>query len=253
MKLIKILKYYFHILLLMFLNIKTISYHHKYFFIKLKNNTVFKIRNFMDLWTLTETYLNSDYEKHGDKLGVNWTIIDIGAAFGDFSVFAAQKSSLNQIIAIEPLPSSQRLFRQNIRMNKLKNIIIFSGGISSTQNKINIAENNKNYGHSQTSSTSSFCVDAISLPKLFSKYNLKHCHLIKCDCEGTEYDIFSNVPSSIYAKIDRIVMEYHLFDFDSQQKFQRLKSIFKKNNYRLKISPNPVHSNLGFLYAFRKN
>lgn len=235
----------------MLFNIKKYSKIKNYFIIKLKNNTIFKIRNFMDLWTLTETYLNNDYQKYGTKIGLGWTIVDIGAAFGDFSVFAAQKSSLNQIIAVEPLPSSQRLLCQNIRINKLKNIIIFSGGISSTQNKINIAENNKNYGHSQTSLISSFCVEAISLPKLFSKYNLKHCHLVKCDCEGAEYDIFSNVPSSIYAKIDRIVMEYHLFDFDSQQKFKRLKSIFKKNNYRLKISPNPVHSNLGFLYAYK--
>jgi len=207
----------------------------------------------MDIWTLTETYLNRDYEKYGTKLGKNWTIVDIGAAFGDFSVFAAQKSPLNKIIAVEPLPSSQKLLQQNININKLKNIKIFSGGISSTKSKINISENNKNYGHSQTSLVSSLSAPSISLPKLFSKYNLKHCHLIKCDCEGAEYDIFSNIPSSIYAKIDRIIMEYHLFDFDSEQKFQRLKSILKKNNYRLKIFPNSVHSNLGFLYAFHKN
>lgn len=249
MKLIKILKYYFRIILLIVLNLKKISFINNFFIIRLKNNTVFKIRNFMDLWTLTETYLNNDYQKYGTQLGSGWTIIDIGAAFGDFSVFAAQKSPLNQIIAIEPLPSSQKLLRQNIAYNHLKNIKIFSGGISSTRTKINILENEKNYGHSQTSSASSLSANAISLPKLFSKYKLKHCHLIKCDCEGSEYDIFLNLTSSTFQKIDRIIMEYHLFDSDSYRKFQLLKSIFKKNNYRLIISPNPVHSNLGFLYA----
>lgn len=253
MKLINILKYYSHIFLLIFLNVKKISYLHQYFFIKLKNNTVFKIRNFMDLWTLTETYLNNDYQKFGTQIDSSWTIVDIGAAFGDFSVFAAQKSPLNQIIAVEPLPSSEALLRQNIKINKLKNIKIFSGGISSTQNKINISENNKNYGHSQTSSASSLSSPSISLPKLFSIYNLHHCHLIKCDCEGAEYDIFSNILPSLFGKIDRIVMEYHLFDLDSHQKFQRLKSILKKNNYQLRISPNPVHSNLGFLYAKKRS
>lgn len=253
MKLIKILKYYSHIFLLIFSNVKKISYLHQFFYIKLKNNTVFKIRNFMDLWTFTETYLNNDYQKYGTQIGSGWTIVDVGAAFGDFSVFAAQKSSSNKIIAIEPLPSSQKLLRQNININKLKNIKIFSGGISSTKNKINISENNKNYGHSQTSPASSLSAPSISLPKLFSIYNLQHCHLIKCDCEGAEYDIFSNIPQSTYNKIDRIVMEYHLFDRDSHHQFQLLKLIFKKNHYRLKISPNPVHSNLGFLYAEKRS
>jgi len=151
------------------------------------------------------------------------------------------------------LPSSVKLLRQNIANNHLNNIDIFSGGISSSHQKIYLSENTKNYGHSFTSTISSTMAKAISLPKLFTKYNLKHCHLIKCDCKGAEYDIFSNISPSTYNKIDQIVMEYHLFDQDSRRKFQRLKSIFKKNHYRLKISPNPVHSNLGFLYASHKN
>lgn len=251
MKQIRIIKYYFHILLLLLSNIKKISNIDNFYIIKLKNNTIFKIRNFMDLWTLAETYLNSDYEKYGDKLGVNWTIVDIGAAFGDFSIFTAQKSPLNQVIAIEPLPSSQKLLCQNIKTNKLKNIKIFSGGISSTQSKINISENNKNYGHSQTSTQSDYSVPAISLDKLFNKYKISHCDLIKCDCEGSEYDIFLNLPSKTYQKIDRIIMEYHLFTSDSLHQFKQLSSLLKKNKFNLKLFPNPVHSNLGFLYAFK--
>lgn len=251
MKLIGIIKYYFHIFSLMLFNIRKISKVNNYFVIKLKNNTIFQIRNFMDLWTLIETYVNNDYQKYGTNIGSSWIIIDIGAAFGDFTVLAAQKSPLNQIIAVEPLPSSLKLLRQNIKSNHLKNIKIFSGGISSVRNKINISEDNKNYGHSQTSKKSPLTASAISLNKLFSKYKILHCDLIKCDCEGAEYDIFLNLSPKTYQKIDRIVMEYHLFDSNSYRKFKLLKSIFKKNNYQLKVFPNPVHSNLGFLYAYK--
>ena len=235
----------------MLFNIRKISKVNNYFVIKLKNNTIFQIRNFMDLWTLIETYVNNDYQKYGTNIGSSWIIIDIGAAFGDFTVLAAQKSPLNQIIAVEPLPSSLKLLRQNIKSNHLKNINIFSGGISSVRNKINISEDNKNYGHSQTSKKSPLTASAISLNKLFSKYKILHCDLIKCDCEGAEYDIFLNLSPKTYQKIDRIVMEYHLFDSNSYRKFKLLKSIFKKNNYQLKVFPNPVHSNLGFLYAYK--
>jgi tRNA/tmRNA/rRNA uracil-C5-methylase (TrmA/RlmC/RlmD family) len=169
MKIINALKYYFHIFSLIVLNVKILSYTNHLFTIQLKNKSLFKIRNFMDLWTLTETYLNADYEKNGTNLGKNWTIIDIGAAFGDFSVFAAQKSSKNKIYAVEPLPSSINLLKQNIKNNHLKNIQIFSGAISSTNNKIFISEDHKNYGHSQTSLKSVLTAPAISLNNLFLK------------------------------------------------------------------------------------
>lgn len=251
MKIIKIIKYYLCIIFLILLNIKKISYTKKLFIITLKNTTVFEIRNFMDMWLIGETYLNCDYEKYGIKIESNWTIIDIGAAFGDFSIFAAQKSSHNSIIAVEPLPSSLNLLRKNIKNNYLKNIIVFSGAISSTNNVLTISEDSSNYGHSQIS-TSSIKVQSVSLIKLFKKFNISHCHLVKCDCEGYEYDIFIKLSLDTYKKIDNIIMEYHLFNSDSSKKFKQLVSVLKNNNYCLKITPNPVHSNIGFLFASKK-
>ena len=251
MKLLNNLKYYFSLAFLIIKNIKKISQDHGFFLINLKNGTVFRIRNLMDLWTLGETYLNRDYENHGARLGLRWTIIDIGAAFGDFSVFAAQQSPDNHVIAVEPLPSSLYLLKQNINNNHLKNISIFSGALSSTQTKIPILENKTNYGHSLISSAATKLVDSISLTELFTRYHISRCHLIKCDCEGSEYDIFSGLPAATFKKINRIVMEYHLFTDGSSQKFEKLQIVLKKNNFKLKLSPNPIHSNLGFLYAFK--
>lgn len=253
MKIIKIVKYYFHILSLIIANTKNISKQNNYYVLHLKNKSSFCLRNIMDLWTLAETYLNQDYEKNGIEIGHDWTIVDIGAAFGDFSIFAAQKSSHNKVLAIEPLPSSLNLLSQNIKNNHLQNIQVFSGAISSTKKKICISENKTNYGNSQTSSKSSIKVTSLSLGEIFKKYNLTHCNLIKCDCEGSEYDIFLSINPEFFKSIDNIVMEYHLFDFSSIDKFNQLKSFFIKNGFKLKITPNPVHSYIGFLSASRKN
>ena len=253
MKYLKIIKYYLSIILLLLSNIKKISYSNNLFTIQFRDNSSFVIRNFMDLWVLTETYLNRDYEKYGSIIENNWTILDIGAAFGDFSILSAKKSSSNKIIAVEPLPSSLKLFKENIKNNHLKNIKIYSGALSSTQEKINLIENTNNYNHSETTTSSSLSIPSISLSKLFKNYHISHCNLLKCDCEGAEYDIFSKLSPTTYQRIDRIIMEYHLFNSDSEQKLKQLISSFKRNSFKIKISPNPVHSTIGFLYAFKKN
>ena len=250
MKLIKTAQHYFHILGQIVTNTKDISKQNNYFVIQLKDNSSFYLRNFMDLWTLTETYLNRDYEKNGIKIGSDWTVVDIGAAFGDFSILAAKKSDNNKIIAVEPLPSSLDLLQKNLEINKIKNVKLYCGAISSQKKYLNIFEDSKNFGHSQISNSGQK-IKTISLPKLFSRYNVTHCNLIKCDCEGSEYDIFSKLGHNFYKKVDNIVMEYHLFDHKSKYKFKTLQKVFSDNGYYIKITPNPVHSNLGFLFAFK--
>lgn len=249
MKLVEISKYYFHITSSIILNIKKISRQNNYFLVELKNKTFFTIRNIMDLWTLGETYINRDYEKHGVIIGKSWIIVDIGAAFGDFSIFAAKKSVKNIIYAVEPLPSSQKILQQNIKINKLENIKIYDGAISSSKNEIRISEDKKNYGHSHVCLSSRRKVKARSLTDFLLINKITRCDLVKCDCEGSEYDIFNNLPPSTFRKINRIVMEYHLFTPDSKKLLIQLKNTLKNNKFNLKISPNPVHSNLGFLYA----
>jgi len=65
MKILNTIQYYSRIIFLIIFNIKSFSSFKKYYLLKLKNGTSFVVRNFMDIWTLTETYLNRDYERHG--------------------------------------------------------------------------------------------------------------------------------------------------------------------------------------------
>ena len=216
--------------------------------VTLKNKTKFTLRNLMDLWVLTETYIKKDYQVHGIKLESDWTIIDIGAGIGDFSILAAQKSSTNKVYAIEPFLESYNLLEKNINQNKIKNISSSDLAISNSKyialdvNKSNPL-NNKTYRSNKNKAR----LQSISLQKFIKTNKINKCNLLKCDCEGSEFDIFKNLTKSTFKKIDNIILEYHLFN--PNHKLHQLVNLFRRNGYKVKTYPNPIHNNIGFLFA----
>ena len=208
----------------------------------------------MDLWVISETYIKKDYQQHGCPIADNWTVIDIGADLGDFSILAGQTSFQNIVYAIEPFISSYKLLLKNVRLNNLNNVKAFNIGLTSKNGYLSIDQNQKNLGNnisnfSQIKISSS--VRSYTLSSFLKVNNIKKVDLLKSDCEGAEFDIFLNLSPKTYKKIDRIVMEYHLFD--SQNQLGNLVKKLKRNNFQVKQAPNPVHQNIGFIYAHKPN
>ena len=53
------------------------------------------IRGAMDLWAVKETFLDKFYTKYGVDVQEGWTVVDIGAGVGDFSILAAYSHPSN--------------------------------------------------------------------------------------------------------------------------------------------------------------
>ncbi len=71
---------------------------------------------------------------------------------------------------------------------------------------------------------------------------------LKMDCEGAEFEIFSNVHSSTMSKIKRIVLEYHRFlETDD---VQNLISILENEGFLVKVKPGQDVP-LGLIFAIR--
>jgi len=216
--------------------------------ITFRNKAKFTLRNLMDLWVLTETYIKKDYQTYGIKIETDWTIIDIGAGIGDFSVLAAQKSLTNQVYAIEPFLESYNLMKKNINQNKIKNISISNLAISNSKYlTLNINRSNPLNNKTCQTDKNGRRLQSISLQKFMKINKINQCNLLKCDCEGAEFDIFKNLTSRTFKKIDNIVLEYHHFNPD--HKLSRLVGLFRRNGYKVKTYPNPIHRNIGFLFA----
>ena len=238
--------YYLRIVLLMLT--KTTNWYSALFVKKviLKNGLIFNIRNFIDWYIIIETVVLDCYRYNKKEDAV----IDIGAAFGDFSIFAAKKAS--HVYSIEPEPSSYDLLLKNINNNQIKNIRTYPIALSSTAKSIKLSIDNSNHNHSNAfNKHNSINIKAMTLSEFINKNVTESNIYIKCDCEGGEYDIFKNIPKGVFNKIDKISMEYHIFTDEHKTQFNVLKNTFIDNDFKVKISSNPIHNNIGFLFATR--
>jgi len=211
----------------------------------------FLVRNFMDIYILIETIYIKVYDV--DVPARSPLIIDVGASLGDFSVYCSKKYPSSTIHAIEPENSSFDLLNKNLKLNKCQNVVTHQLALSKLHQKLELSINQSNYGHTNSfSMASTQSIAATSLDNFFDTKNISHCHLLKSDCEGAEYDYLLHASPQTLAKISKIVMEYHLFNSDQANNFPKLVSHLQENSFMVCYRLSPVNSHIGYLKAFRQ-
>lgn len=225
------------------------------FTIILKDGTQFSALTLMDVWILKETILDRSYEKAGVPLQKGWTVVDIGAALGDFAVWSARQVAPGRVIAVEPFPPSLDLLNENLNLNHLDSVTVYEGAIASQigSSRLNLVTGEA-VQHSTVDnfhSNRQIAVETLTLGDLFEKYAINLCDYLKMDCEGAEYDILFKSETSLLQKVTRICMEVH----DGVTVYSRadMQRFLQENGYRTRITPNPVHTNLAYLYAERQS
>jgi FkbM family methyltransferase len=214
----------------------------------------FSVRGKMDLWSVKETFLDRFYEKVGVPVGDGWTVLDIGAGIGEFTLFALHQGKGSRVFAFEPFPESFSLLQKNIRQNKMDGVVVFQQGIWSESGKLalDISQGEPLQLRSQAvavPASQHVVVDCISIGDLFQNLNLSKVDLVKLDCEGAEYPILYHCPDELFERIDRIVMEYH--DSAAPNCHSDLVQFLKAKGYRVHSVPNVVHRDIGYLFASR--
>jgi len=219
--------------------------------LRLNNGLVFKVRTFMDAWIIKETCLDEQYEQASTKLTNGWTVIDVGAGLGDFTISVAKRYPQSSVYAYEPFPESFALLRENLKLNNIQNAQAFPYAVGSHKGTLLLRLISKEpVQHTTTPSNQEgnlLEVQSITLEQIFSQFQLTSCHYLKMDCEGAEYDILLNANVEIVQKIQHICLEYH----DGTTRFSHtdLVVFFEKCGFQVRLTPNPVHANLGYLYA----
>lgn len=225
--------------------------------IQLRDGSRFQVRSFMDLWIIKETCLDRDYEKELPLMGEDWTVMDIGAGLGDFSICAAFRHPHRKIAAFEPFAESFRLLQENLQLNNIGNVQAFPFAVGSKsgpmllQTATGVAVQHSTAPTADPGRAASLPVEGITLEEAFRKAGFPRCNLLKVDCEGGEYDIFLNTPADTMRRIDRIAMEYH--DGCTPHAHGELAEFLQEHGFSIRLRPNPVHPNLGFLTAVRNS
>jgi len=212
------------------------------------------VRSPMDVWSVKETFLDAFYTKYGVPIQDGWTVIDIGAGIGDFSIYVAYGKPKTTIFAYEPFIESFELLNENLRLNNIKNVNPFQIAIWSAYGELLLDDSNgeplqitSNKSNLDGENWQKKIVQSKSLLAILEEHALEKVDLLKLDCEGAEYDVLMKAPSAVFDKIERITMEYH--DLDAEHNHQRLIPFLEDQGYIVQRFMNAVHDHIGYLFA----
>ncbi|GEM_PF-2855266 len=213
----------------------------------LKNGIVLHFKEIIDVLIIKETILDDDYALM--TLPSPNYILDVGAAIGDFSIFAGQLFPQATIIGFEPTPHTYALFKKNIAENLHNNISAIHTAIG-TQKEYTISISNHNVKSSaHTTTNSPKKQQTITIPATpLDTFITREVDLIKIDCEGAELDILLSIRNESFAKIKNIVLEYHNHIVEDEDK--KICSILEPHNFTCrKVSINNPFVDTGYIYA----
>jgi len=212
----------------------------------------FHIRTRMDAWVLKETCLDRDYERDA-PLGRGWTVVDVGAAIGDFTVHAASLVGDGVVHAFEPLPDNFARLEEHVRLNGVGNVrasaeaIAAAPGTLSLYTVTGLMGQHRTAGDGAASAASAIQVPATTLARAFEARGIERCDLLKIDCEGAEFDIVLGLDRGVLDRVARIVLEYH--DHVTAHTHGELVRFLEERGFDVRVRPNPAWKELGFLYA----
>lgn len=162
-----------------------------------------------------EVFLNREYST-GFPFYTAATVVDIGAHFGYFSLFAAKNLAPDaRIVAVEPAPDNARVIRQNLADNNLANITLAECGIAAEPGHLPLYGGrsvNRSLVHDYAlgnSQAGSDTVEVITLADLFDRQKLSSVDFLKLDCEGAEYGILRHTSNELLQRIGCISLEFH--------------------------------------------
>jgi FkbM family methyltransferase len=220
--------------------------------IELAGGLRFRVRTRMDAWVLKETCLDRDYERDV-RIGRGWTVVDVGAAIGDFTVHAARLVGDGVVHAFEPLPDNFARLEEHVRMNGAANVrasaeaIAAKPGTLSLYTVTGLTGQHRTAGDGTAAAAPAIRVPATTLARAFDERGIERCDLLKIDCEGAEFDIVLGLDRPILDRVARIVLEYH--DHVTPHRHAELVAFLEGHGFDVRVRPNPAWKELGFLYA----
>lgn len=177
-----------------------------------------------------EIFDNNVYQKFV-SVKENDVVVDVGASVGPFA-WSIKDNKPGRVICVEPHPHLFKTLQKNIKYECVNKAIgsingkelqkgLFNENFIETQENDNIAE-----------------VDTITFKTLLSDYNIDKINFLKLDCEGGEYDIFTDDNIDwIQSNVDYIVGEWHLSDDNLKAKFRHF-----RDKYLLRFTNVEVYS-----------
>jgi FkbM family methyltransferase len=208
------------------------------------------------LYLIKEVFVKSEYNLNIAKESV---LIDIGMNRAAASLLFAANKNIKRVYSYEPFSPTFDKAKKNLNLNpKLSEKVIphncglgkadvtlelpyiadATGGMSTTHD---VCKGEKNI-KKETVVVKDAAKEIIPI---LEENKDKHI-IVKCDCEGAEFEIFERLnEKNILSCIDVVMMEYHF------EKPDRLLNILTENGFAAQTKIGSRKSKTGYIYAVR--
>jgi len=153
--------------------------------------------------------LNFNYYENNESkiiyklIDENFTIFDIGANFGWYSINFSNINKGIRTYAFEPIPNTYKKLVENIKLNDLKNIETFNFGLYNKNTDLTFYYYPQESGNASSvnlkpeKNSQEFKCKVIILDDFIKKNKINSLDFIKCDVEGAEIFVFEGGKKSI--------------------------------------------------------
>jgi FkbM family methyltransferase len=189
-----------------------------------------------------EIFLNKEYENETVKIQEGDIVFDIGANIGIFSLYSICKLA-KEIHCFEPGEKQFNAIKNNLS-NKFNNLYI--NNLAVTKNK----GTTKFYLSDSSVTNSTFAklsdnyieVETINIETYANNNNILKIDYLKIDCEGGEYEIIEFMNENFLREsVDKICLEYHIFEDEDNLKLERLVNKLHKCGFIINKKGNMLY------------
>jgi FkbM family methyltransferase len=192
--------------------------HHQYpFRLTLRGGQTLELSSWHDIATAWVVVCRNEYPVAPDAR----CILDCGANFGAFTVFAASRAPRARIVSVEPHPDELPRLHAHIRANQLMDRVdVVPQAVASRAGQrwmdTDPAQPSPSRGlfaESDVAPEASTGVEAATLGSLLERATrwsgTDRIDLVKMDVEGAEHEFLQAITPEVLAPVDAWVMEYH--------------------------------------------
>ena len=156
----------------------------------------------------------------------NSTLIDIGAHAGSFTLKMAKK--MDRVVAIEPNPRTFRFLLQNIKLNKLDNVVAINAAVSDREGTTRLFLRDASHLSSiMFHANEGVQVATETLDGIVKRLDLSQVSFIKLDAEGAESIVLQGAKKTLESNRPNIAMEIH-----SQSEAEDISRLLRSMGYK---------------------
>jgi FkbM family methyltransferase len=208
------------------------------------------------LYLIREVFVKSEYNL---DIGRESVLIDIGMNRAAVSLRFASNENIKSVYAFEPFKPTFELAKRNLELNPQlsKKINAFNFGLGKSDATLELPYMNNATGGMST--THDVCKgennakietvvirDAAKEIAPILEENKNKYIIVKCDCEGAEFEIFDRLAEQgLVGRIHVVIMEYH-FELPD-----RLVKILTREGFAVQRKIASRRAKTGYIYAVR--